>query len=100
MIAGSVVSVICAPFSSGLLVDRSAKRTGGLCWPGVMCRGYPCGREIKSRPLRVTPPPHTAGMWFTSEEQSCRGTLILHADGTDECEHGHLCGADELLHEH
>jgi hypothetical protein len=35
-------------------------------------------------------------MWFTSDERSCRGTLILHADGTDECEHGHLCGADEL----
>jgi hypothetical protein len=39
-------------------------------------------------------------MWFTSDKRSCRGTLILHADGTDECEHGHLCGADELAHEH
>ncbi len=39
-------------------------------------------------------------MWFTSEDQRCRGTLILHADGTDECEHEHLCGADELVHDH
>jgi hypothetical protein len=25
--------------------------------------------------------------------------LVLHADGTDECEHGQVCGADELLHD-
>jgi hypothetical protein len=39
-------------------------------------------------------------MWFTSDEHGCRGTLILHADGTDECEHSLHCGADELLHDH
>jgi hypothetical protein len=26
--------------------------------------------------------------------------LILHANGTDECEHDRACGADELLHDH
>lgn len=30
---------------------------------------------------------------------TCTGILVLHADGTDECEHAQLCGADELLHE-
>lgn len=39
-------------------------------------------------------------MRFTSNPSTCRGTLILHADGTDECEHGHDCGADQLLHDH
>ena len=50
-------------------------------------------------------------MWFTrkktpvtalrsGEALTCTGTLILHADGTDECEHSHLCGADELVHDH
>jgi hypothetical protein len=29
----------------------------------------------------------------------CRGTLVLHADGTAECEHDHDCGADDLLHD-
>ncbi|MGD9797185.1 MAG: hypothetical protein AB7H43_00330 [Acidimicrobiia bacterium] len=39
-------------------------------------------------------------MRFTSDAHTCRGTLILHADGTDECEHQPVCGADELRHEH
>jgi hypothetical protein len=39
-------------------------------------------------------------MWFTSDEYQCRGTLIRHADGTDECEHLRHCGGDELLHAH
>jgi hypothetical protein len=39
-------------------------------------------------------------MWFTSDEQGCQGTLVLHADGTDECEHAHRCGADERQHDH
>lgn len=30
---------------------------------------------------------------------SCSGTLVLHADGTVECDDAHRCGADELLHE-
>ena len=50
-------------------------------------------------------------MWFTKQRHDeqhlsvtdlpfrCTGTLVLHADGTDECEHAHECGADELVHE-
>lgn len=30
---------------------------------------------------------------------SCPGTLVLHEDGTRECEHGPACGGDLLLHE-
>ncbi len=48
-------------------------------------------------------------MWFTRKTPqpllvladdtfACTGTLVLHADGTDECEHSHLCEADELAH--
>lgn len=33
------------------------------------------------------------------EIDTCPGILVLHADGTDECEHGSECGNDELLHE-
>jgi hypothetical protein len=33
------------------------------------------------------------------EIETCPGTLVLHADGTDECEHADACGADELLHD-
>ena len=29
----------------------------------------------------------------------CHGTLVLHADGTLECEHQDECGADESRHE-
>jgi hypothetical protein len=29
----------------------------------------------------------------------CRGTLVLHADGTVECDEQHVCGADEAQHE-
>ena len=29
----------------------------------------------------------------------CHGTLVLHADGTDECEHAADCACEELLHE-
>jgi hypothetical protein len=29
----------------------------------------------------------------------CHGTLVLHADGTLECEHQAACGADESQHE-
>jgi hypothetical protein len=29
----------------------------------------------------------------------CEGTLVLHADGSVECEHEHTCGLDELDHE-
>jgi hypothetical protein len=49
-------------------------------------------------------------MWFNRKRTAalslleglftCTGTLVLHADGTDECEHGHECGADELVHQH
>ncbi|MBW8825924.1 MAG: hypothetical protein JF603_06205 [Acidobacteria bacterium] len=48
-------------------------------------------------------------MWFTRkttpaialrDELACTGTLILHADGTNECEHRHLCEGDELVHAH
>ena len=30
---------------------------------------------------------------------TCTGTLVLHHDGTHECEHGPLCPADTLSHE-
>ena len=33
------------------------------------------------------------------EIETCPGILVLHADGTDECEHVAECGGDELLHE-
>lgn len=48
------------------------------------------------------------GMWFTRkrttitlppEAFTCEHVLVRHADGTDECEGQHTCGADELLHE-
>ena len=29
----------------------------------------------------------------------CHGTLVLHADGTVECDDDATCGGDELLHE-
>jgi hypothetical protein len=32
-------------------------------------------------------------------DASCSGTLVLHADGTIECEHEAECDCDELLHE-
>jgi hypothetical protein len=43
-------------------------------------------------------------MWLrtkheTTIEQPCRHTLVVHADGTHECEGGGECGGDELLHE-
>ena len=49
-------------------------------------------------------------MWFTRSteteteteaetEAGCRYTLVVHADGTHECEGEHRCGGDELLHE-
>jgi hypothetical protein len=30
--------------------------------------------------------------------EHCHGTLVLHADGTAECEHGAVCEADEAQH--
>lgn len=48
-------------------------------------------------------------MWFTEkrtgtltllrEVTSCEHVLVLHADGSNECEGQHTCGGDELLHE-
>lgn len=32
------------------------------------------------------------------ETFECRGVLVLHADGTVECDEGHACGADESVH--
>ena len=43
----------------------------------------------------VTPPLHDGGMTNT---MTCEHTLVVHADGTHECE-GQGCGADELAHE-
>ena len=34
-----------------------------------------------------------------NELDHCHGTLVLHADGTAECEHGEVCDADEAQHE-
>jgi hypothetical protein len=31
--------------------------------------------------------------------EGCQGTLVLHADGTAECEHESACGLDDLQHE-
>lgn len=31
--------------------------------------------------------------------EHCHGTLVLHADGSVECEHAEACGLDELQHE-
>ena len=28
----------------------------------------------------------------------CGGVLVVHADGTVECDEGHECGADEAVH--
>jgi hypothetical protein len=35
----------------------------------------------------------------TTDQTTCRYTLLVHADGTNECEGEHACGADELAHE-
>jgi hypothetical protein len=35
----------------------------------------------------------------TTNEQTCRHTLVLHGDGTHECDGAGSCGADELAHE-
>jgi hypothetical protein len=32
-------------------------------------------------------------------ETNCRHTLVVHADGTHECEGGTWCGTDDLLHD-
>lgn len=29
----------------------------------------------------------------------CHGTLVLHADGTEECDDAAVCGADPLAHD-
>jgi len=34
-----------------------------------------------------------------NELDHCHGTLVLHADGTTECEQGDVCDADEARHE-
>jgi hypothetical protein len=33
------------------------------------------------------------------EEATCQHTLVVHADGTHECEGSVRCGGDELLHD-
>ena len=33
-------------------------------------------------------------------EPVCGGTLVVHGDGSHDCEHDARCGADRLLHEH
>ncbi len=40
-------------------------------------------------------------MRFMTKQESagCRHTLVVHADGTHECEGVHRCGGDELLHD-
>lgn len=35
----------------------------------------------------------------TSDPLRCTHPLVLHADGTHECEGEHRCHADELVHE-
>lgn len=30
---------------------------------------------------------------------TCPGTLVLHADGTDDCDHLDVCGADSVVHD-
>ena len=32
-------------------------------------------------------------------DPSCHGTLVLHADGSVECDQAATCGGDELLHD-
>jgi len=41
-------------------------------------------------------------MWFTKRHETddtCGHTLVVHADGTAECEGERACGTDEALHE-
>lgn len=33
------------------------------------------------------------------DDPTCGGTLVVHADGTLECEHQDRCECDEVLHE-
>ena len=33
------------------------------------------------------------------QPQGCHGTLVVHADGTVECDHETTCGLDELEHD-
>lgn len=35
---------------------------------------------------------------LTEELYECRGVLVVHADGTSECDDQHECGADEAVH--
>ena len=37
--------------------------------------------------------------WRRSARRDCRGTLVLHADGTAHCDDAHACEAREELHE-
>lgn len=41
----------------------------------------------------------TAPVADDPEPEGCHGTLVLHADGSAECEHEATCGLDELQHE-
>lgn len=34
-----------------------------------------------------------------AQPEGCEGTLVVHADGSVECEHEASCGLDELDHE-
>lgn len=41
-------------------------------------------------------------MWFTRKtdiETGCRHTLVVHGDGTAECEGHDRCGSDDALHD-
>lgn len=42
-------------------------------------------------------------MWMRRKQETvdpgCRHTLVVHADGTRECDGEASCGADELVHE-
>ena len=39
-------------------------------------------------------------MGITDIEPVCGGTLVVHLDGSHDCEHDVRCGADRLLHDH
>jgi hypothetical protein len=41
----------------------------------------------------------TTRIFGTVEDTGCRHTLVVHADGTHECEGAETCGSDELVHD-
>jgi hypothetical protein len=109
---GSYEVTFARPVGARSATERADRSTTRHKASHTQSQTRPAAEQAQSR-ISVTPRLHDAGMRISTlfrkstatpaccadRLEHCHGTLVLHADGTVECDEQAVCGADDTLHD-